>query len=141
MLLDFSADTYGRAAATPARSPLPALLETAVGNVGRVQLPAAAADLLDRPEDWSWQQLRDYVLRSAAERHGPQPVDDIKVNSIFKSFHTRWGKLAGPIARFTFEQQDGYWRSAPVTPTRFCKASDAYFAHPISERLNSAAAA
>lgn len=132
MLLDLSSPVYGRAAAPAPRVDTPRAQPA-------VKAPTAATDLLDQPGQWSWQQLRDYVLRAAAERHGPAPVDEIKVTSIFKSFHTRWGALAGPIARFAFEQQDGYWRSAPVTPARFCKASDAYFAAPIAERINGAA--
>lgn len=134
MLLDLSLSSYGRAAApvTPAPAaavpPPPQPLRTAV------------TDLLSTPEGWTWQQLRDYVLRACAERHGPQPVDDIKAASIFKAFHARWGSLAGPIARFAYEQQDGMWHSSPVMPSRFCKGSDSYFAAPIAERLTSAAA-
>jgi hypothetical protein len=96
----------------------------------------AATDLLDAPSDWSWEQLRDYVMRAIVERHGPQPRrEQAQINSVFKSFATRWGRQAGPIARFAFEQQDGFWRSAPVTITRFTKGNDGYFAGPISERL------
>lgn len=138
MLLDFSTPTsYGRTSPAAPSAFVP-LLQEAVGNVGHARLPEAATDLLDRPEDWSWEQLRDYVLRSAAARHGAHPVDDIKVTSIFKSFHKRWGAMAGPIARFIYEQQDGFWRSAPVTYTRFTKGNDSYFAAPIAERLNPA---
>lgn len=131
------------------------LLEAAVGDVGRMPVPmpplgstgpapvampaytayAATTDLMDSPMDWSWEQLRDYVVRSVEERHGPQARDLIKETAIFKSFAARWGNQAGPIARFAFEQQDGFWRSAPVTVGRFTKGSDAYFAGPISERL------
>ncbi|WP_428957802.1 hypothetical protein [Streptomyces sp. cg35] len=160
-MIDFSAATYGKAAAAPTReetmpiltdtfpgvTPLlittPAapsafahLLERETSTVGRVTVPQASTDLLDAPAQWTWQQLRDYVLRSIADRHGPQPpTDPAREASIFKSFHGRWGAQAGPIARFAFEQQDGYWNSAPVTATRFCKASDQYFAAPIAERL------
>ncbi|MGW7100366.1 hypothetical protein [Streptomyces sp. NPDC054838] len=129
-MINFSADAaYGKTAApTPEpRRPAPLTIQ---------QAPAATTDLLDNPRDWSWQQLRDYVLRAVAERHGPQPpADPARETAIFKSFHGRWRQQAGPIARFVFEQQDGYWRSAPVTATRFCKGSDPYFAQPIAERL------
>lgn len=91
---------------------------------------------MSAPTEWDWRQLRDYVMRSIAERHGPQPAgDEIKNQSIFKSFAQRWGNQAGPIARFAFEDQDGFWRDAPVTVSRFTKGNDAYFAGPISERL------
>jgi hypothetical protein len=39
------------------------------------------------------------------------------------------------IAKFAFEILDGRWRGAPVKITRFCKASDPYFAQPIDEYL------
>lgn len=134
MLLDLSPAAYGRT--IPTHVPNPAVTPAAMPPAPR----RAVTDLLDSTENWTWQQLRDYVLRACAERHGPAPVDDIKTSAIFKAFHARWGTLAGPIARFAYQQQDGYWRSAPVTPTRFCKASDDYFAAPIAERLTSAAA-
>lgn len=129
-MLDFSANTYGKAAATAP----PVTIRPATAPDTRVYM--AATDLLDSPTDWSWEQLRDYVMRSIAERHGPQPRHEShKINSVFKSFAARWGNQAGPIARFAFEQQDGFWRSAPVTLARFTKGNDDYFAGPISERL------
>jgi hypothetical protein len=130
-VLDFSAPAYGKAAVASAP---PVTIRPAAAPQARVAM--AATDLLDAPMDWSWEQLRDYVMRSIAERHGPQPRHEAaKVNSIFKSFAARWGNQAGPIARFVFEQQDGFWRSAPVGIERFTKGNDGYFAGPISERL------
>jgi hypothetical protein len=129
-VLDFSAAAYGKAA-TPTAPPATIRPAAAPGPVSM-----AATDLLDAPADWSWEQLRDYVMRAVAERHGPQPRhESAKVNSIFKSFANRWGSQAGPIARFAFEQQDGFWRSAPVDIRRFTKGNDDYFARPIAERL------
>lgn len=133
MLMDLSATAYGKAAVAPA----PMLTYTAPAPEP-VPMPThtATTDLLDHSADWSWEQLRDYVLRAVTERHGPQPqADPAKQAAIFKGFHARWGTKAGAIARFAFEQQDGYWRSAPITPTRFCRGSDPYFAQPIAERL------
>ncbi|MDQ1041426.1 hypothetical protein QFZ75_007928 [Streptomyces sp. V3I8] len=122
---------YGKPATTAEAPPVTARPAGAPGPVSM-----AATDLLDSPADWSWEQLRDYVTRSIAERHGPQPRhESVKVNSVFKSFAARWGNQAGPIARFAFEDQDGFWRSGPVTLTRFMKGNDAHFAGPISERL------
>ncbi|WP_133169171.1 hypothetical protein [Streptomyces sp. MH60] len=110
--------------------------EVAQTPPAHVRITMAATDLLDAPADWSWEQLRDYVMRAVAERHGPQPRhESAKVNSIFKSFASRWARQAGPIARFAFEQQDGFWRSAPVDIRRFTKGNDDYFARPIAERL------
>jgi hypothetical protein len=132
-VLDFSSPAYGKAAA-PAAPPVTIRPAAAPGPVAM-----AATDLLDAPMDWSWEQLRDYVMRSIAERHGPQPRREAhQVNSIFKSFAARWGNQAGPIARFAFEQQDGFWRDAPIDIRRFTKGNDSYFAAPISERLTDA---
>jgi hypothetical protein len=129
-MLDFSDTPYGRAAvpATPV-PPVPA--------PRAVPAPTATTDLLDAPGAWSWQQLRDYILRAVSETHGPAAAhgETFKQNAIFQSFHKRHGPLAGPIARFAFEDQGGYWRSAPVTPARFTKGCDPYFAEPIAARL------
>ncbi|MFF7198206.1 hypothetical protein ACFZAM_31420 [Streptomyces sp. NPDC008079] len=133
--MDLSPKSYGR---TVADAVPPAPLQQHTPTASPPSPPCAVTDLLDEPQDWTWEQLRDYVVRAAVDRHGPQPADPIKTASIFKSFHDRWGRQAGPIARFAFEAQDGYWRSAPVTPNRFCRASDEYFAKPIAERLVSA---
>jgi hypothetical protein len=142
-LINFApAAPYGKAAQTVAK-PKSGTVRTVEPTSPGIQsamtrpLPATAAtDLLSSPTDWDWQQLRDYVMRSVAERHGPQPaMDPVKIRSIFQSFAQRWGNQAGPIARFAFEEQDGFWRSAPVTPFKFVKKWDPHFAGPISERL------
>lgn len=86
-------------------------------------------------EDWTWQQLRDYVMAQVEERHGEQLRDPRKESGIFKSFLDRWGKLAPAIAKLAFEFYDGWWRNAPITATRFCKGSDPYFAQVIADRL------
>ncbi|MFE6000327.1 hypothetical protein ACFQ6C_26260 [Streptomyces sp. NPDC056454] len=136
MLLNLSVDSaYGKTAARPASAAAPQA-PAAPPVAATTSYPAAATDLLDSPVDWTWRQLQDYVERAVGERHGPQPTgNEAKHAAIFQSFHKRWGHLAGPIARFAFEQQDGFWHSAPVTALRFTKGSDEYFARPISERL------
>lgn len=149
-MLDFSAAAYGKAATTTVIRPT---LTNTLGarplspkfdGVHPVHTPAAvrvtmaATDLLDAPMDWSWEQLRDYVMRSIVERHGPQPRrEQHQIDSIFKAFAARWGNRAGSIARFAFEphQQDGFWRDAPVGIERFTRGNDRYFAGPIAERL------
>jgi hypothetical protein len=150
MLLDLSASAYGKAAIQPVEMPTveipgpPPVPMPAYDMPGirPVAMPAydmstvAATDLLDTPTQWDWRQLRDYVLRSIDERHGPHPSrDEAKITAVFKSFAARWGNQAGPIAVFAFDQMDGFWNSAPITVARFTKNSDQYFAGPISERL------
>jgi hypothetical protein len=85
--------------------------------------------------EWGWQQLRDYVVRSIEAVHGPFPRDAAKEASIFKSFASRWGALAGPIAEAAFSVFNGRWKGSPVSVTRFCKASDEYFAREIADCL------
>lgn len=133
---------YGKAAQTvvkPKSGTVRTIASTSPGVQPAMTRPVAAtaaSDLLDIPMNWDWRQLRDYVMRSIAERHGPQPAgDEVRIQSIFRSFAQRWGNQAGPIARFAFEDQDGFWRNAPVAISRFTKGNDPYFAGPIAERL------
>lgn len=97
--------------------------------------PAASHLLADRKE-WTWEALRDYVIREIESRHGPQPRDPRKEKAVFSSFLSRWpqGK-AVDIAEAAFQIYDGWWGKAPISVNRFCKASDPYFATPIMEKL------
>lgn len=88
------------------------------------------------PADWSWEELRDYVVREIEARFGAFPRDSKKEFGIFSAFKGRWGAQAGPIAKFAFDVADGRWKGAPISVTRFAKGSDPYFSVPISERLS-----
>lgn len=88
-------------------------------------------------ESWEWRELRDYVIaqmqmKSSCVGYSP---DSLKESGIFKGFINRWGDQAEAIARYVFEDHDGTWLGEPVTPTRFTKGNDPYFAEPIAERL------
>lgn len=96
---------------------------------------AAASDTFTAPTHWTWEQLRDYVVRSIEARHGAFPRNFKTEASIFKGFINRHGSNAGLIARYAFEREDGMWRNAPITPSRFAKGSDPYFAEIIAARL------
>lgn len=85
--------------------------------------------------DWTWSDLRDYVVGQIEERFGAFPRDSRKESGVFKSFLARWGDQAQPIARHAFEVADGRWGGAPISVNRFCKNSDPYFAAVIAERL------
>jgi hypothetical protein len=87
------------------------------------------------PAQWNWEDLRSYVIAQIEQRFGAFPRDPKKEHAIFMSFAGRWGAQAGPIARFAFEQCNGYWKGAPISVTRFCKASDSYFAEQIASRI------
>ena len=89
-------------------------------------------------EDWSWRELRDYVVAEVEKRQGSVDIDPVKLAAIFKGFVHRQPN-AQAIARYAFETLDGYWQNRPVDVYRFCKANDPFFARPISEQIGSAA--
>jgi hypothetical protein len=94
-----------------------------------------AAYLLKDDSQWTWEDLRDYVMGQIEAFHGPQLRNPTKEASIFKGFLKRHGGNAVAIARFAFEMQRGMWQRAPISVNRFCAGSDPYFANIISERL------
>lgn len=96
---------------------------------------AGASYLLKEDGQWSWEDLRDYVMGQIEQYHGPQVRNAVKEASVFRSFLARHGEQAPAIARFAFEVSRGMWQRAPIAVNRFCKASDVYFADPIKKRL------
>lgn len=94
--------------------------------------------LMRAPKDWSWEDLRDYVVTKILEIHGPFPRNERTEFGIFKGFAARYGADAGPVAKYAFERLDGIWRGSPIRVGRFAKASDDYFADPILARLSAA---
>lgn len=94
--------------------------------------------LSGRPvSEWNWSDLRDFIIESIEQRHGPQVRDPKKESGIIKSFISRWGiERAHAIAKAAFDVHDGMWRNAPITINRFAKGSDPYFAAIIADRLN-----
>lgn len=85
--------------------------------------------------EWGWEELRDYVVSEIISRFGAFPRNPLKESGIFKGFMTRWGTQAEPIARAAFDVHGGYWRSAPITVTRFAANCDPYFAAVIAASL------
>lgn len=108
--------------------------------------PSSSVSVMDRPSagklflisagDWGWEALRDYVVFKIQSRWGFFPRNPLKEAGIFKSFVTRWGPQAGPIARYAFEFADGIWMGDPISITRFTKGSDPYFAAVIVKKLS-----
>lgn len=96
---------------------------------------SGAAYLLKADGEWSWEDLRDYVMGQIEQYHGPQVRNPVKEASIFRSFLSRHGADAPRIARYAFEVQRGMWQRAPIAANRFCKGSDEYFADVIKARL------
>lgn len=94
--------------------------------------------LLRDDGQWSWQDLRDYVVGQIEQRFGPFPRDAVKEASIFKGFVSRHGASAAPIARYAFEVCGGVWANGNIQVYRFCKGSDPFFAVPIAQRLSEA---
>jgi hypothetical protein len=105
-------------------SPAPATRETRTTDVGK------------SPEEWSWEDLRNYVVRQIETFFGEFPKDPARLRGIFSSFHARHGRMAGPIAVAAFETFGGRWKGAPISVTRFCLKSDPWFADPIKQRLS-----
>lgn len=92
--------------------------------------------LLKTASQWTWSDLRDYVVTEAEKRFGPQARDPKKESGIFKGFITRHGtEDAVLVAMAAFEVYEGTWRKAPITVTRFTKGNDPFFADVILARL------
>lgn len=118
---------------TQKRTAPPVVIEE---TVTVTQLPSEARGFVGKdPANWSWSDLRDYVVHQIEQRFGLFPRDSKKEYGIFTRFLREHGAQAGPIAVHAFEVCDGYWANAPISINRFCKASDPYFAAPIKERL------
>ena len=97
---------------------------------------SGAAHIGKETSQWGWSDLRDYIMGEIEKRHGVQVRDPKKEASIIKSFMARWGtEQAVRIARTAFDVHDGQWRGAPISITRFCKASDEWFGSVIAENF------
>lgn len=87
-------------------------------------------------QDWTWADLRDYVVAEIEKRQGPLRRDSYKECGIFKGFLARWGLRAPAIARAAFERYDGSWAGEPIGILRFCKGSDPYFSTVIADTIS-----
>jgi hypothetical protein len=96
-------------------------------------------DLLTPEEQWGWSEVRDYVVAQIEQHFGPFPRDARKEHGIFSRFCTKYGPDAGRIAKYAFDVAGGWWKGSPISVTRFCRASDPWFADVILERLNDTA--
>jgi hypothetical protein len=109
-------------------------------------LAPAARGYLTRPDaEWSWADLRDFVIYEIWSRlpAGVElPRDATKESGIFKGFLARWPAPAGVlIARRAFAKpNDGWWEGSPIRVERFCAGSDRFFAHPLAEQVLAARA-
>lgn len=125
-------------------------LDTATGSTRVVKSAPAVTDTVEvtptpmsearaflaKPDvDWTWEDLRDYVVYQIEQKFGPWPRSQFKEMGTFKRFHADWGTQAAQIARYAFETCDGWWSSAPVSINRFTKGSDPFFAVVIADRL------
>lgn len=116
--------------------PFPEITETVtVRALAPVPSAYTAAFLATPLEQWSWEQVRDYVVHQIETLHGAFPRVPYKEKAIFIGFLGRWPEHSTGIARYAFEVKNGFWRGAPVGVNRFCKASDSYFARPIAVAL------
>jgi hypothetical protein len=129
MLMHFDADTTPRQTSREV-STAPTVVET----VTVTTLPSEARGFLSRDDaQWSWSDLRDYVVHEIERRFGTFPRDAKKEFGIFSRFVKEHGEQAAAIAKYAFEVCDGWWQGAPISVNRFCKGSD--FAAPIKQSL------
>lgn len=94
--------------------------------------------LLKPAEQWTAADLRDYVVTEMERLHGPKVWvrDPAKELGIFKRFVADWSpELAVAIARHAFTHYRGIWRDAPITPARFTRGNDPYFAAQIADAV------
>lgn len=101
-----------------------------------VQPVASRTDLLVEAEEWTWTELRDYVVSQIEARFGVFPRDAKKEFGIFSRFIKEHGTNGVLVAKAAFEIYDGWWKGAPIQITRFTKGNDPYFVAPILSRLN-----
>lgn len=97
--------------------------------------PSTKTHLTAGDGDWTWQQLRDYVVSAIADRFGNFPRNPIIEKAIFSGFINRWGSQAKDIAKCAVEVHGCWWRNAPISIQRFCQGSDPYFAQVIARQL------
>lgn len=96
---------------------------------------AESVYLLKPINEWTWGDLRDYVITEAEKRSGPQLRNLAKEAGIFKGFIARYGiEDAVMVAVAAFEIYEGVWRSAPIGVSRFTKGNDPYFSDIILQR-------
>ena len=119
------------------RPPAPTAAPVITQSVS-VQTTQSRSDLLAASDaEWTWVELRDFVVAQIVERFGAFPRDSRKEHAIFNRFISTFGPSdAAAIARYAFGPScDGWWGKAPIQIQRFCKGSDSYFAHVILQRL------
>lgn len=121
---------------TPTPAPQTVATEVVITQQVAVTPEVSRSDMLVGTEQWTWAEFRDYVVAQITERFGAFPRDARTEHAIFKRFFGEYGTDAIAVAKFAFGPVcDGWWRGAPISVNRFCKASDPYFVQPILERL------
>lgn len=87
--------------------------------------------------EWTWREMRDYVMGEIEKYHGPQVRNPLKEKGVFDSFIKRWGSDQSKlIAQAAFDIHHGMWANAPISLNRFCRSSDEYFAAKIIDKLS-----
>ncbi len=122
---------------TPAPKTEQAQAVAVVQQVVVEQVPSRS-DMLTSEAEWTWQEIRDYVVSQIIRIHGPFPRDAKKEFGIFSRFIKTHGSDGVAVAKAAFEIYDGWWAGAPISVNRFTKNSDPYFVTPILERLRDA---
>ena len=94
--------------------------------------------------EWEWvvsegmsaAEILAYVVAEAGRLTGTQlPVPGAQ--EIFTGFIRRFGQRdATRVARAAIEVHRGMWMGAPITPRRFAKSNDEFFAHRVLAQLD-----
>jgi hypothetical protein len=129
---DDAIDNQGSITRLPVRTEVPEVTQEVIV---RLQPSQARGFAGKDSAEWSWSDLRDYVVHHIEQRSGTFARDAKKEYGIFRGFLSRWGSHSGVISEAAFEVFDGRWGNEPVTITRWCKGSDPFFATPIAKRL------
>lgn len=137
-MIDFDSvlETEGKTRVLSVKTAVLPVVETVTVTARPSQVPTAF--LTQQPEQWSWEQLRNYVIDQIQKYHGPQLRNPLQESGIFKGFISRHGANAARIAKHAFSERGeaGMWVSAPISVTRFCKNQDPFFAAPILAKLD-----
>lgn len=135
MLIDFDSQPVPTSS-SKVSPPQPARVEIVEKVSVAVVASSARGYLLKQDSQWTWSDLRDYVVAEIERCSGTFPRNQRKEQGIFTRFMAEFGADAPIIARYSFEVCNGWWANAPISINRFCKGSDPFFSGPILRRLS-----
>jgi hypothetical protein len=132
MMIDFGELSAQRAQQKRQQAPAVVTQQVAVSTT----TSAEASYLLKQADQWTWEDLRNYIVTEYQKRFGAMIRNPAKEAGILKAFIGRHGIADAVLtAKAAFEIYEGTWRSAPIGIERFTKNNDPYFAEVILARV------